>query len=139
MTPNRPPVGCVVHIPPMKFSAKRCSLVPQLCYTVFMGNTVHITVRLPIDTVARVDAEAKRLNRSRSWVIAWILSDVELFHKEAVYGQQDQMRAMPVAVQPKERKAAAASRREVVPAKAQPNNCPSCGALNGIHQRGCKG
>jgi predicted transcriptional regulator len=86
MPPFEGGVGRCVHISPMKFSRKRCSLVPQLCYTVFMGNTVHITVRLPIETVARVDAEALRLKRSRSWVIAWILSDVELFHKEAVNG-----------------------------------------------------
>ena len=54
-----------------------------------MGSTIHITVRLPIETVARVDAEAERLKRSRSWVIAWILSDVELFHKEATGGKSN--------------------------------------------------
>jgi hypothetical protein len=110
-----------------------------------------------------VDAEALRLNRSRSWVIAWILSDVELFHKEAVHGrskdvdaggarvedvvagsgdkegQGAQVRTLEVEVQPKERKPESASRREVVSAKAQPTNCPSCGGMNGMHQRGCRG
>ena len=65
----------------MKFSVKECSLVPQLCYTVFMSKTVHVTVRLPVETIERVDSEAARLKRSRSWVIAWILSDVDLYGK----------------------------------------------------------
>ena len=39
-----------------------------MCYDVFMGTT-HITIRVPNEQLAEIDAEARRLDRSRAWVI----------------------------------------------------------------------
>ena len=48
-----------------------------------MFNSEHISIRLPLRTVEMVDKEARRIGRTRSWVIAWILSD------EALYGERE--------------------------------------------------
>ena len=36
---------------------------------VLMSATKHVSVRLPIEIIAELDEEAKRLDRSRAWVI----------------------------------------------------------------------
>jgi predicted transcriptional regulator len=43
-----------------------------------MGDTTHVTLRIPNDELAYVDAEAKRLDRSRSWVIANLIQQAML-------------------------------------------------------------
>ena len=94
----------------------------------FMANTVHITVRLPVEVVKRVDAEAARLQRSRSWVIAWILSDAELYHKD-----KSATIAQPAEHLPRKQTVSGS-----IP-DGRSKQCSDCGGMNGMHQKWCKG
>ena len=109
-----------------------------MCSNVFMGGTKHITMRMPEELVDAIDRRAERDQRSRSQVAVLVLE--REFGDGKVKGQSDQVREVPVAVQPEEHKPQTASRREVVSVKpaAASRSCPSCGGMNGMHQRGCK-
>src|ERR1017187_2313206 len=73
MPPSEGRVVCALHIPPMKFSVKECSLVPQLCYTVFMSSTKHVTIRIPEVFVKQAERVSLRDDRSVSWVLqSWM-------------------------------------------------------------------
>jgi hypothetical protein len=114
-----------------------------------MGGTIHVTVRLPVETVTMVDVEAARLGRSRSWVIAWILSDVELYsskenldgHRPAASGGRGDISGVStgiydVASRDSESKVGGGKvvkRSERSPAAY---GCPECGSLSG-HQKFC--
>ena len=190
MPPFEGGVGRCVHIPPMKFSVKRCSLVPQLCYTVFMGSTKHVTIRIPEVFVRQAERVALRDDRSVSWVLqSWMQAGFT--YLECCVHPSDSIEPKPTngnvglnVVMDKEkrngdkngvgdfgrgqvdgavraglagggqgkrlegdreaRKGGAGNLTVRGPdtagdAPVSSTNCPSCGGMNGLHQRGCKG
>lgn len=119
MPPFRPGVVIGVPSPAHIFPVKGV----HLWYVVFMSSTVHVTVRLPEQIVARIDAEAVRMRRSRSWVIAWILSDGELYAE---------------ASPPRSSKSSVVLEGSQTPGKTNfGKSCPLCGGLGGLHQKSC--
>lgn len=122
MPPLRPAGVEIGTIPLINFSAKRM----RLCYSVRVTNTSeHISVRLPAQLVAELRAEAEAEDRSLAWVIARRLAG--------------SARVAQLA----ERRAKSAEDAGSIPAAGKlpvssSKSCSQCGALNGLHQKGCK-
>src|SRR5690348_5155443 len=107
-----------VSAPPKK--AARCV---RLCYTVFVANTTHISIRLPADLVAELRAEAVREDRSLAWVIAKKLGGGERRTQQSAVPELDTAHYRRIA-----------GSNPARPTKSL--GCPSCGAIGGLHQRG---
>ena len=103
-----------------------------------MSGTVHVSVRLPGETLALLDAEAARLNRSRSWVIAWILGDRELYRCEPGIDIWVEPERGRVRTQGQGKRSGGGGGTSVAVSEGDWKRCPECMVAEGmLHQKGC--
>lgn len=110
------------------FVVDRCA---RLCSDVFMSETKHISIRIPEEILSQVDEQAERMRWSRNAAlntcIEFGLQDLQL---ERGPGKLVDHRSI--------RKTAENLVKAGIIGPASATGCPECGALGGVHQKGCK-